>query len=155
MKKLFILITLFIISPPSDAQVAVIANNSVPVESIDAGDLLDLYSKEIKYWSNGEPVILFDLKPRNNVKDAFYSFLGKSSSRMKSIWMKKKLSGEGNPPVALETEEQVLRRIAVTPGAIGYISRALVESADIKIIAVIEIPESTAGNNTKEQNSIF
>ncbi|MEE9169692.1 MAG: hypothetical protein V3U73_07985, partial [bacterium] len=87
------------------AQVSVIAHKSVPLDEIERLQLLDFYTGDIRAWSNGEPVVVFDLKPKGEVKKAFYNFLGKSSSRMKSIWMKKMLSGEGDPPEALVSEE--------------------------------------------------
>ena len=119
------------------AQVAVITNPSVEKNDITSGELLDFYSRDVRVWKNGDPVIVFDLKSRSEIKDTFYSFLGKSTSRMKSIWMKKMLSGEGDPPEALETEEAMLQKVASTPGAIGFVGQSRV-TEDVKVLVVIE-----------------
>ena len=103
-------------------QVVVIANKSVPVDTIKKSLLLDFYTRDIKQWSNGQSAIVFDLKPQGAVKTAFYDFLGKSPSRMKSEWLKKMLSGEGDPPEAMNSEEDVLTKVAETAGALGFIS---------------------------------
>jgi ABC-type phosphate transport system substrate-binding protein len=125
---------------PAGAQVAIVANKSVPVDTIMKSELRDFYSKEIKEWSDGRPVILLDLKSKSVTKDAFYAFLGKSASRMKSVWLKKMLLGEGEPPESVDTEEKMLEKIASTAGAIGYISVAKI-SKDVKILIEIDTRE--------------
>ncbi len=120
------------------SQVAVIAHPSVPIDQIERTELEDFYTGDIRKWSNGEPVIVFDLKLKSDVKKTFYSFLGKSTSRMKSIWMKNMLSGEGNPPEALKTEEDLLEKVAATPGSIGFISETKANGSVKVLIVIIE-----------------
>lgn len=119
------------------AQVAIIANKAVPINEIKKTELLDFYTGDIKKWDNQIPVIVFDLKLKSAVKDTFYNFLGKSPSRMKSIWLKKMLSGEGEPPKALESEEDMLKRVAETLGAIGFVNKAKI-NGEVKTLLIIE-----------------
>ncbi|MEJ2542565.1 MAG: hypothetical protein P8Y99_00710 [Calditrichaceae bacterium] len=119
------------------SQVAIIANKSVTIDKIEKSQLMDYYSRDLKFWDNGEPIILFDLKIKNQVREAFYKFLGKSSSRMKSIWMKKMLLGEGDPPEPLESEEAMLKKIITTPGSIGFINPDMVTD-EVKPLKIIE-----------------
>ncbi|MDH3216901.1 MAG: hypothetical protein OEN01_11530 [Candidatus Krumholzibacteria bacterium] len=114
-----------------------IAHPSVPTKSVSSSELLDFYTGDVKMWGTGDAVIIFDLRSKSGVKDTFYGFLGKTSSRMKSIWMKNMLSGEGRPPEALESEAMMLERVAATPGAIGYINEAKVDG-NVVVIAVID-----------------
>jgi ABC-type phosphate transport system substrate-binding protein len=93
------------------------------VRSLDSATLFDLYSGDIRVWANGQPVVLVDLAQEGETRSLFYRFLGKSPSRMKSIWLKNLLSGEGKPPESVESEGELLRKVADTPGAIGYVSR--------------------------------
>lgn len=123
----------------SFAQVAVVANKDVPVDTITKSELTDIYTLEVSLWNNGRSVIVFDLKPKGEVKDTFYNFLGKSTSRMKSIWMKKLLSSGDDPPPAVESESLMLEKIKKTGGAIGYISSAMV---DEEVKTLVTIPES-------------
>ena len=118
------------------SQVAVIAHKSVPVDTIKKTELLDFYTGDIKKWMNGDKVIVNDLKPKGEVKKIFYKFLGKTPSRMKSIWLKNMLSGEGDPPEALKSEEEMLQKIAATPGAIGFLSHTKVDN-NVKTLIVI------------------
>lgn len=127
---------LLLFAAGSSAQVAVIAHKSVPRDSLKKSQLLDFYTGDVKSWGNDVRVVVFDLKPRGEVRDAFYEFLGKPSSRMKSIWMKKMLSGEGEPPEALKSEDEMLRKVASTPGAIGFISRSK-SNNEVKTLMII------------------
>lgn len=128
---------LLVLTPGSFGQVAVIANPSVPVDTITNMELLDFYSRDIRLWSNDKPVTVFDLKPKGDVKEIFYAFIGKSTSRMKSIWMKKMLSGEGDPPLALDSEESMLKKVASTPGSIGFVQLQSV-TPGVKVLVVIQ-----------------
>ncbi len=136
--KIAIVTILFLFSWPetSFSQVAVIAHKSVPVDTIKKSELLDFYTADIKKWINGDKVIVNDLKPKGEVKKIFYKFLGKTPSRMKSIWLKNMLSGEGDPPEALKSEEEMLQKIAATPGAIGFLSHTKVDN-NVKTLILI------------------
>ena len=124
------------VASASSAEVAVIAHPSVTTGQVDKTRLYDLYSGDVREWDNGAPIVLIDLKPKTDVKVAFYDYLGKSASRMKSIWMKNMLTGEGQPPVSVETQEAILERVATTPGAIGYIDRRLVTDQVITLTVI-------------------
>ncbi len=119
------------------AQVAIIAHKSVPADEIKKTELLDFYTGDIKKWGNQTPVVVFDLKSKSEVKEVFYNFLGRSPSRMKSIWLKKMLSGEGEPPQALESEEEMVKKVAETAGAIGFVSKAKLND-EVKTLFIIE-----------------
>jgi len=119
------------------SQVSVIANRSVPIDKAGKSQLLDYYSGEIKYWSDNKPIIVFDLKPKTDTKEKFYEYIAKNTARMKSIWMKKLLSGEGDPPLAVNSEEEMLQKVQNTPGSIGFISSNKVKG-NIKVISVIK-----------------
>ena len=138
---LFIFVLLFWTTEAS-AQVAVIAHKSVPVDSLKKIELLDFYTGDIRVWEDEHPVVVFDLKTKGNVRDSFYHFLGKTSSRMKSIWMKKMLSGEGDPPEAMKSQEEVLKKVSTTPGAIGFVSHPLVTD-EVKMLLVIQLEDDS------------
>ena len=138
MKYIF-LTTFFVLAIVANisGQVAVIANPSVPVDTITNIEILDFYTRDIRFWENKKPVIVFDLKPKGKVKEVFYEFLGKSTSRMKSIWMKKMLSGEGDPPEVVDSENEMINRVLSTPGSIGFVHQSLV-TYKVKVLAIIE-----------------
>jgi ABC-type phosphate transport system substrate-binding protein len=118
------------------AQVAVIVHKDAPIDTLDQAQIRDMYSYDVTAWSNKVPVTIFDLKLQSEVREAFYKFLGTSSSRMKSIWLKKLLMGEGDPPEALKSEEEMVKKVGKTPGAIGFVGQAKVNGS-VKVVMVI------------------
>jgi ABC-type phosphate transport system substrate-binding protein len=137
LRVLWLCIVLCVVaSPASSTEVAVIAHPSVPVQKITKTQLLDLYTGDVKEWGNGEPIVLVDLEPKTDVKRVFYDFLGKSTSRMKSIWMKNMLTGEGRPPESMNSQEELLKKVAATPGAIGYVDQSLVTGEVITLTVI-------------------
>ena len=138
MKQLIIMIFFLALwNSAASSQVAVIANKSVPVDSIGKLDLLDCYTGDKSVWSDGKPIIVFDLKQKGEVRDAFYKFLDISPIRIKSIWMKRLLSGDADPPEFMESEEEMLKKVASTPGAIGFVGEATLND-DVKLILLID-----------------
>ena len=118
------------------SQVAVIANKSVPVDEIEKSDLLDCYTGDKSFWSDGKQVTIFDLKEKGDIRDTFYKYLGMSPARIKSIWMKRMLSGDADPPEFLESEDKMLQKVSSTKGAIGFVSKASVNDK-VKVILLL------------------
>jgi ABC-type phosphate transport system substrate-binding protein len=118
------------------AQVAIIANKSVGAASIDAGSAANIYALDLKNFG-GATLVLFDLADGNDAKSKFYGFLGKSPADMKKVWLKAKLTGNGNPPTTVGSDDEMLKKVASTPGAIGYISASKV-NGDVKVLKKID-----------------
>lgn len=125
---------------PASGQISVIAHDSVPVDSLNKKELLQLFSGDRDYWDDDLPVVIMDLSVNGAIRDSFYSFLGKTSSRMRSIWLKRKLTGEGDLPLSIDSEEELLLKVASTQGAIGFVSADIAKNtAEIKIL-ISDIP---------------
>ena len=138
--QMALLLALFSACAVRGAEVAVIVHPEVASDSLSKQRLHDYYIGDIRSWSDGSPLVVVDLRHRGSVRQAFYKFLGKSPSRMKSIWMKNMLAGEGDPPEALESEEEVVKKVAATPGALGFVSVAKAGD-DVRTLIVIPIKE--------------
>ena len=136
-KCLFIIAVMILSGTALNAQVAVIVNKSVNASSISKSNLLDIYSLTTKNWDNGNKIIVFDQKSDNEVKEKFYSFIGKSNSDLKKVWMRAQLTGEGFAPEALNSDQEVLNKVASTPNAIGYINKNSVSSS-VKVLIEIK-----------------
>ena len=132
--KSLIIVIIFFLFKPGFSQVAIIVHPDVPVDSLTKTNLLDLYTGDIRKWENNQPIITYDLKPKLEIRNEFFGLLGKTSSRMKSIWLKKMLAGEGDPPAALDSEVTILSKIANTPGAIGFVSKSIVNNSVKQIV---------------------
>ena len=125
---------------PAQSQINVIAHGSVPVDTLDKKELLQLFSGTKEYWKDGNPVVIMDLSINGRIRDSFYAFLGKPSSRMRSIWLKRKLTGEGELPQSIDSEEELIEKVASTEGAIGFVSTEIALNQNQVKVLISQIP---------------
>lgn len=117
---------------PATAQVAVVAHPDVSDASASAQTLLQIYSLEKTRWSDGAAIVPLDAS--GPAQDAFYSAIGQSTAQMRRVWLRKKLSGEGQPPASLGSDAEVIARVSSTPGAVGFVRASAVTDA-VKVLA--------------------
>lgn len=118
------------------AQVAVIANKSVADSKITVSKAAEIYLLKSKTWSDGKGVVPFTLKTDNDASSKFFGAVGKSSMELKKVWMKLQLTGEGQAPEGLGSEDEILSKVASTPGAIGFVSASKVND-NVKVLLTI------------------
>jgi hypothetical protein len=135
MKKVIVILLLCMFVHKGHSQIALIANKGVEMNISAITAVSDIYTLETQKSSNGVALVVFDLKTVPN--DQLYAAIGKSATELKKIWMKMQLSGDGKAPTALASEDEMIAKIASTPGAIGYVSQAKVTDA-VKTIFTIK-----------------
>ena len=118
------------------AQVAVIAHKDVPADQIDSETLEAIYALDQSKWGDGSRIARFDLEASNDVKQAFYGYIGTEASDIKKVWLRKKLSGEAQPPETVPAAA-VVGKVSSTPASIGYVSADAV-TGDVKVLATIK-----------------
>lgn len=133
------LLLLLISAQVGSAQIAVIAHPSVPVDSMSKSRIVDLFTGDVRVWDNGVPVVPLDLQEPKELRKTFYKLLGKSPSRMRSIWMKRKLSGEGDVPASVKDENEAIAKVAATPGSVSFV-RASAQKPSVKVLRIVESP---------------
>lgn len=86
--------------------------------------LRGVFGMRVRAWPNGTPVRVFVLEDGNAVHQEFSkTLLQMYPYQLRQNWDRLVYSGTGQQPVTVPTEEELLRRVAETPGAIGYLSR--------------------------------
>lgn len=136
MKRLIIVLFLIFIVE-SFAQVSVIVNKSVPETSINSSKLSGIYSLSQVKWSDGSKIVVYEQSSDNDQKAKFYQFISKEPQALKKEWLKKQFSGEAKAPESLSSDEDVLKKVASTPGAIGYVKSSSVNST-VKVLVEIK-----------------
>lgn len=134
--KYYMLAILIFTSINAYAQVVVIANKSIPEGSISAGKLNDIYLLKAKTWSNGKAIVPMVIKSDNATTQKFFGSLGKSLLEMNKVWMKLQLTGEGQSPEGFASEDELIEKVASTPGAIGFVS---IDKVNDKVKVVMKI----------------
>lgn len=121
----------------AQSQIAIIANKSVKEGSISKSTLIDIFTLNKSFWSNGSKITVVDLRGESQMKEGFYDFLGFSYSEIQKIWLKRQFSGKSMPPIACKSEREIVEKVASTPGAIGYVSLKNA-SKEVRILAKIQ-----------------
>lgn len=137
MKYTYIIIgilLLFSISAP--AQVSVIANKSVSDNSIKLSEAGNIYSLAQTTWSDGAKIVVFD--NAGDAKNSFYSAIDKDIMSLKKEWMKKQLTGAAKAPQSVSSDEDMVKKISETPGAIGFVKQAASLNGNVKVLLQVK-----------------
>lgn len=101
----------------------VIANPTYPDAAIDRPLLRGVFGMRVRAWPDGRPVRVFVLPDDNPVHQDFTkSALRMYPYQLRQNWDRLLYSGTGQPPIVVNSEDEMLRRVTETPGAIGYVS---------------------------------
>ena len=133
-----IIILLALAAASADAQVAVIVNKSNSISKISPSSLKDIYLLSNVKWSDGTSIVVIDTREKS-LQQKFYEFIDvRDILSVKKKWMRFQLSGEGKAPTVVDGAEEVLEKVASTPGAIGYIRLSELKGDDVKVVAKSE-----------------
>ncbi len=115
-------------APPD--RIVIIVNPSVhdQISKLPTTSLPAVFAMRIRTWSNESQIRVFVLAGDNPVHAAFCKqVLGVFPHQIRTAWDRLIYSGTGQPPTEVESEEEMRRRVASTPGAIGYLRKSYVD----------------------------
>jgi ABC-type phosphate transport system substrate-binding protein len=101
----------------------VIVNETNPITSVDRKTLADVFLKKVTRWAGGEVIRPVDLRPESAARAAFTEeILRRTVFAVKSYWQQLVFSGREVPPPEVDSDEQVIKFVLRSPGAVGYVS---------------------------------
>ena len=110
----------------ADSAVSVIVAPGSRLSSLSANELAQIYRRQKQFVDGGrvQPVNL----PASHGLRRWFSqqVLGRSPEEMEGYWRDQYFNGTV-PPFVLASEEAVIRFVAGTPGALGYVSACAVD----------------------------
>lgn len=100
----------------------VIAHAGYPETSIARSLLRGVFGMRVRAWPDGTPVRVFVLADGHPTHEDFCkTVLQFYPYQLRQDWDRLLYSGTGQQPVTVVSEEELLRRVAETPGGIGYL----------------------------------
>jgi ABC-type phosphate transport system substrate-binding protein len=112
-----------------------VANNNVPVDSVNSADAKGIFLGKKGSWGDGTRVKLV-IQSRSGVHATFVkSTTGKTAQQFATFWKKALFTGQGIPPLNVTDDAAMVKRVASTPGAIGYVSKGY-GAGSVKVIQV-------------------
>ena len=99
----------------------VIANESVPVSSLDAAGLKDIYSGKTMYWEGGEAIVI--VVANDQTDTAIEQASGMNIKSFKTYWQRLSFSGRGQQPKRADNAAAAVALVASTRGAIAIVPK--------------------------------
>lgn len=92
---------------------------------LDRTLLRSIFAMRQREWPDGQPTHVFVLPDTSELHDLFCrEQLGTYPYVLRSAWDRMVYTGTGFAPTVVDSEAEMRRRVASTPGAIGYVLRA-------------------------------
>jgi hypothetical protein len=124
-------------SAASAQDVVLVVNNSVQISAIRAADLRAIFTGEKTRFADGSHAVPVTLKGGPAHEVFLRNHLGENPDQFRAQWRKAVFTGQGAMPRAFASESALLEYVAVTPGAVGYVSR--ISSQDgVKLLALVK-----------------
>jgi len=99
-----------------------IVNEAVAQQSMSRNEARRCFTMRLPTWENRLPVRVFILPDDHPVHRQFTkSILGLFPYQLRQVWDRQIFSGTGQAPMTVATEEEMIERVATTPGGIGYV----------------------------------
>ena len=84
----------------------------------------------LKKWEDGLPIRVFVMPDTHPLHVAFSKYiLHVFPYQLRSAWDRLVFSGTGESPIVVKSEQQMRMMVSSTPGAIGYLSRSMVDNS--------------------------
>lgn len=120
----------------SESDIAVIAHQQVNVGSLTPPRLKSIFGMRTTTWRNGQPIRVFVLKDSSPLHVRFTkNILQTYPYSLRRIWERRVYSGTGIAPTIVKTEREMLKLIAETENAIGYIQHQNIDEK-VKVLEI-------------------
>lgn len=114
----------------------VIVHASNPVGSIERAFVARSFLKTVKTWPQGQAIEPVDLDIGSETRRRFSDgVLGRSVGAVRNYWLQLIFSGRDVPPPELKTNDEIVKFVAGSPGAIGYVS----PNVDLRGVKVLSL----------------
>jgi hypothetical protein len=117
----------------ANAQVLVIAHPDLGAATVSKADLAKIYTGVSTRLAGGAHVVPVLLKEGPVHSQFLSAYVEKSPVALVVIWRGLVLSGQSAMPKSFDNEEDLVRYVARTPGAIGYIGTKTAHG-DVKVL---------------------
>jgi ABC-type phosphate transport system substrate-binding protein len=118
------------------ADVVVIVSAKSHITSLTAEQTARIFLGKVSSFPDNGDAIPIDQADGSAIRDEFYAkVVHKNPSQLSAYWAKVIFTGDGRPPVTLESNVAVRKAVANNPNAIGYIDKSAVNRGVRVILA--------------------
>jgi len=136
-KTLLAMSLLGLFSTTSNAEIAVIVDSSVSVDSVNMDQLQRLYLGKPAGIQSSTSLTPIDHEKGSALRQEFaQKVLDKNEGQLSSYWSRLMFSGKGQPPRQYEGDAAVIKEVTAAPGTVGYIDAGSVTDATKVLIRI-------------------
>ncbi len=118
----------------AQAEIAVIVNNSVSVQSISADVAANIFLGKVNELPGGIRMVPIDQEDGQKAHAEFYNkVVKKDAAQLNAYWSRLIFTGKGEPPKKMADNADVLALVAANPNIIGYVDASAVTSS-VKVL---------------------
>jgi ABC-type phosphate transport system substrate-binding protein len=122
-----LLLSVATVSTTAHAEVVVIVSAKSPVTNLTPEETARIFLGKVNTFPEGGDAIPIDQAVGSPIRDEFYAkVVHKNAAQLSAYWAKIIFTGDGRPPLKLDSNLAVRRAIAENPNAIGYIEKSAV-----------------------------
>lgn len=115
----------------------VVVNSGVAEISVSRQFMLSVFAMRTQRWPDGTPIQVFVLPDDHPhhiqfVKSSLHIF----PYQLRNIWDRAVFSGSGQSPHVVQTEQEMLERLRIVKGAVGYTSKDLEDEQGVKQLEI-------------------
>lgn len=119
---------LFLSSVSADQEL--VAHPSVDQDEISLNTTRLIFSMQLARWPDGRPMRVFVLPDNSRAHRSFSKdLLSLYPRQLRRVWDRRIYSGTGQAPETVADETEMRRRVASTPGAIGYLPSEMIDDS--------------------------
>jgi ABC-type phosphate transport system substrate-binding protein len=116
------------------AEVAIIVNNSVSVQSITVDEAANIFLGKVNELPGGIRMVPIDQEDGQKVRAEFYAkVVKKDAAQLNAYWSRLIFTGKGEPPKKMADNADVLALVAANPNIIGYVDASAANSS-VKVL---------------------
>lgn len=113
-----------------------IVNINHQKDSLSRNTARAIFSMRLQRWEDGSPIKVFVLPDEHPAHQMFArEILALFPHQLRRSWDRYVYSGIGTAPIEVESEEDMIERVAAAPGSIGYSSMEILNE-NIRTISV-------------------
>lgn len=102
--------------------IALVVHPGVAERHISLNRVRAYFFHRLRQWSDGSPVKVFVLTASDSIHSTFIkSVLGVHPFQLEKAWERHVFAGLGTAPARVDSIGEMRKRVAGTPGAIGYL----------------------------------
>ncbi|MEN8128590.1 MAG: hypothetical protein ABFS45_00055 [Pseudomonadota bacterium] len=108
----------------------IIVNPNLSSEGIRLNALRAIFSMRLRSWPDGTPVQVFVMDDEARIHVSFTKQkLDVFPHQLRYFWDRLVYSGTGQAPTKVDSEQEMLKMVAATPGAIGYLTEEMIDNS--------------------------